>query len=927
MTATFPQAILDTRVELLLGGVWTNVTTYVYQRDQVSIERGHPDEATTATPSAGALTLNNRDARFSPYNPVGPYYGQIGRNTPLRISVPEGSSYLRSEVDTASYASCPSSSGVNITGDIDVQVEATLDNWFTATLLAAKYDSTSNQRSWALLLNADSTLAFTWSTDGTSTNAKRITSTVPVPLLALNHGAVRATLAVATGTVTFYTAATVAGPWTQLGSTSVQGATSIFASTAAVTVGYNATWAGAGVPGFQGKIQAMKLLSGIGGTTKANPNFTTQTAGATSFADAQGNTWTLAGNAEISDRKYRMHGEVPSWPPRRDTTNRDVFTPIQPAGLMRRLGQGTPPQYSALYRAYVRATGLSISGEPLTPLAYWPCEDGSSSTSIGAAIGPTAMTLSSLPSFASNSDFVCSQPIPAVNGSTWTGAVPAASGTQTTNALKFLLAVPSGGDTNNGVIARMYTNGTIARLDAVYTTGGNLTITAYNAAGAQLATTGAGGPGVDGKLLFCMLFVSKSGTSVSFDFNYTDLSAPTAEGSYGGTVASASVGIVTQVQINPGGLLTGTAVGHVVVTDANDIGNYIGASSPITAWTGEAAGSRFARLCTEEGVTARVRGSLTDTVLMGPQPAKDFLSLLQEVEDADRGLIFEPRQCLGLGYRTRVSMLNQPAAVTLSFTSAHLSDPLEPTDDDLLTVNDITVQREGGSSMRQTLASGAMSTQPPPNGIGLYDSAVTVNLASDGQALSDETGWLLHLGTVNELRYPRIAVNLARSELASQFYALQDVDVGDRIVVTNTPADLPPDGISQIVRGGSEVCFGFTFTLDWVCAPESPYHVAVFDDPVLGRADIDGSTLTAGITSTATSMQVTITDLTKPLWTTSAGDFPFDIAVGGERMTVTNITGSSSPQTMTVTRSVNGVVKAQTAGTDVRLFQPAILSM
>ena len=44
-------------------------------------------------------------------------------------------------------------------------------------------------------------------------------------------------------------------------------------------------------------------------------------------------------------------------------------------------------------------------------------------------------------------------------------------------------------------------------------------------------------------------------------------------------------------------------------------------------------------------------------------------------------------------------------------------------------------------------------------------------------------------------------------------------------------------------------------------------------------------------------------------------------------MTVTNITGSSSPQTFTVIRSVNGVAKAQTAGTDVRLWQPMILSM
>ena len=69
------------------------------------------------------------------------------------------------------------------------------------------------------------------------------------------------------------------------------------------------------------------------------------------------------------------------------------------------------------------------------------------------------------------------------------------------------------------------------------------------------------------------------------------------------------------------------------------------------------------------------------------------------------------------------------------------------------------------------------------------------------------------------------------------------------------------------------------------------------------------------------------TNAGSPLWTTSAGDFPFDINIGGEQITVTNITGASSPQTFTVTRSVNGVVKAQSSGADVRLFFPMILAV
>jgi hypothetical protein len=45
------------------------------------------------------------------------------------------------------------------------------------------------------------------------------------------------------------------------------------------------------------------------------------------------------------------------------------------------------------------------------------------------------------------------------------------------------------------------------------------------------------------------------------------------------------------------------------------------------------------------------------------------------------------------------------------------------------------------------------------------------------------------------------------------------------------------------------------------------------------------------------------------------------VLIGGERMTFTAVTGSSSPQTATATRSVNGIVKAQTINTGLRVFQ------
>lgn len=81
------------QIELLLSGVWTDITAYVMVRDDggnIAITRGMRDEGSETDHATLRLTLNNRDGRFSPRNPVGTYFGLIGRNTPIRVSVPNG---------------------------------------------------------------------------------------------------------------------------------------------------------------------------------------------------------------------------------------------------------------------------------------------------------------------------------------------------------------------------------------------------------------------------------------------------------------------------------------------------------------------------------------------------------------------------------------------------------------------------------------------------------------------------------------------------------------------------------------------------------------------------------------------------------------------------------------------------------------------
>jgi hypothetical protein len=81
------------QIELLINGEWVDITAYVMVRDDggnISITRGRRDEGGTADHAVLNLLLDNRDGRWSPRNPTGTYYGLIGRNQPIRVSVPNG---------------------------------------------------------------------------------------------------------------------------------------------------------------------------------------------------------------------------------------------------------------------------------------------------------------------------------------------------------------------------------------------------------------------------------------------------------------------------------------------------------------------------------------------------------------------------------------------------------------------------------------------------------------------------------------------------------------------------------------------------------------------------------------------------------------------------------------------------------------------
>jgi hypothetical protein len=885
----FPQTPLPLKVELQVGSVWTDVTTDVRGEQQIRIQRGRSDWGQEVDSTRCSFTLDNNSGKYSPRNASGPYYGQIGRNTPCRVSVMTGTPYLDLPGSSSDFAETADVAALDITGDLDVRLDASFANWLpplasgnaASVEMIGKFSGTG-QKSW-FLGSRNGLLYFEWSADGT--NSLSASSTLPPVIPGSGRLAIRVALDVNNGasgnTVTFYTADNLDAPWTQLGATVVQaGTTSVFSSTSPVRIG-NATGFNFAQP-FS-RVHSAEIRNGLWGTIVAQPYFSNQAVGATSFSDAPGRTWTVNGAASITNRQTRFVGEVSAWAVRWETRF-DVVTQIDASGILRRLTQGASPVRSAMYRELTNPSRTGIVG-------YWPMEDDAGATTLASALPAQAAmpAPSSGMSLAAFSDWAASAPLPTFTfGTTKARLAPYTA----TNFLfaRFFTQVPAGGVSGTDRLFSFTTTGTARTWSLFINTAGALALQAYDIDGTQLFTSGFGLFAINGVPRHIGIELTQSGANINwvlvvYEIDETDLATITLS-TLSGTLNSNTAGAATEVRVGQDGLLNGTAVGHVAMASSSTA--FTATQGAMIGWREETASGRVQRLGSEEGFPAYSVAASDQQ--MGPQGRSTLVDLLREAEAADEGILCEGRSYLGLRLRDRISLYNQRSALTLDYTgSSGLVTPLEPTDDDQSVRNDRTVARVGGSSSRLTLDTGPLSTQAPPTGVGRYDDSVTRNLATDDQTL-DHAGWLLHVGTWDETRYP--VVRLVLSKVPAMLESAAAVDIGDRIQITNPPSWLPLDTADLQVQGYSEVLDQFTWNLDFNCIPAGPWDVAWAGDASTASSprefrwtDTTGSALVEALTTTETDVDVRTTD--GPVWSPNVRDTPFDWRVAGEVMTVT----------------------------------------
>lgn len=855
-------------IEIHDGTAWTSVLDDALKRESVEISRGRQDEASTVDPAECSMALRDRErnGRYNPYVPTSPLYGAVGVNTPLRVAVTEETCWLTSPARlTGAVATTPDNAAFDVT-DLDVRLDVRMHSWRPGgdgRDLCARYVITGNQRSWVLQLLGDGRLQLTWSPDGTLASRLTATSTAAVPETT-TRAVLRATLDVNNGAggydVAFYTGASPTGgvsqAWVQLGTTVTgTGTTAIYGGSAGLDVGDAS--AGLLAP-MRGLIYAFQLRSGLVGMVVANPDFTIQAAGTTSFTDSAGRTWTTGALGEITNRHTRFIGEVSSWNLGWHRSGNEVWAPLEAAGVLRRLGQGKDPLKSALTR-YVPTT---------SPVAYWPLEDGQGATQSWSPISGVSPMLTSGLEYGADDSLSSSEALPSVSeGAKITGQIPGHTTTSWTVQFVYRVDAAPAAET--------------VLLD-LKTSGGSVTtwrITLDPTYGASVYALDRGGLVLDytrlftavgnltGRWMSCELEARQNGGNIEMTLRCAPIGTNTQYISFsGGAGTNAALRTVTAAY---DAQMDGARIGHIAVWSTYNAGGslkYDVYQGPGDAFNGEAGGDRIARLCEEEDVEYAVWGASDsdEQVALGPQRPMPLLDLLQEAADAEGGILYEDRETLRLTYRDHTTRLGQGACVILPYGA--LAE-LVPAADDQRIRNDVTASRPNGTSMRSEVTTGRLGTpKPEDGGAGRYAESIEVNVYDDDLA-GDAAGWATHLGTWEGQRFPvvRIKMHALSNDQIRQVCLL---DIGDRLRITDPPAWLGPGDLDLIVEGiASEEIqpeHG-AWELELVCTPARPWDTAVSDDLTYGRADTDGSALAAALDTTSTLVRI-YTPAANPAW-------------------------------------------------------------
>lgn len=912
-------------VQAFIDGAWVNITADADDVDGggrisgtqgVVIKRGRPRGAKRANAGECNFTIFNRDGKYASRNPRSPYFGLLPLNTPVRVKANPYESYLRCEsaTDNSIAVTGPDSATLDITGDMELRIDFEPDQnaGVYHYAIAAKYLITGSQRSWLFALDKGYPV-FRWSPDGTLGSLRTVTATAPLPdgrtclkmQFDANNGAGGAT-------VTFYTATSIDGTYTQLGS-SITGAptSSIFSGTAPVTI----TAIGDGNVGiqtdsskkFQGKIYTLRIYSNLTGTLAGEAKFSNLEPGTTSYNDGT-TTWTIQSPGYIASDKIRFYGSIPRWPVSAAVDGRNKYSAITAYGLLQSLSQDSLTLNSAMYDFYVAIPTL---------VGYWPCEDGTDSTQLTSALTTARPALAANVEYASVDTLSGSRAVMNITeDSRVTGrfVTVASTGVATFTLAIFMDQAPATdcvifNVTTSTGLSFKFTVGTISYITQVYDVDGTLL---------SSANTGFGAGVEPGNWVVTVIEMAQSGADVTWVTNWRALD--TTIGYFqNGTAASVTLGRLSSWSIpglTAGHGLTTCAIGHIAGDSQDDSfleGTHL---SSFRGYINETEVARLVRLGSANGITVRIQGDTSRGTPMGVQGSNNtLLGHFEECAEAGRGLLYESRFDGALVYMMRSEMENYYARAVGYASGAFLG---ARQDDDIEPVNYVTVTRTNGGSSTAITETGSRSV----TNIGVKSDPQTLNLATDAQTF-DVAKWIRHIGSWDEESWLDIEFELAKpiilnnSALLAHMYGF---DLGKALLITDPPDYLPVREPECMIDEYTEQLLRLSHSLILQTSPARMFGTASFIDNRV-RVSSNASYLTSAIDDNDVSFSVS-SDSLYTEWNDPGVDFYLAVSNGKERMTVTAISGSG-PWTFTVTRGSPAF--AHEADADVRLWDHRVM--
>lgn len=853
---------LRTRVEIAPGAdpsaspvTWA--WEYAGKRRQsaaIEITGGRDDEAATVEAGSFAATMENRDGNLSPRNILGQWYGQLHRGTPLRLTYDRTTDTFGRTVSAGGWGT--NDDGFTWIPRSDRTTYYSVDGTRGVLTLPTNFDS------YVLLDQAGSLdVEVVWSTT--------------LPVLPTGANFVSGSMLRREDDSTFLKVQielTPAGAVNVLARRHLStGDTTLIGSTAS-GVTYSAgqkVWAKARADGPYIMIKTWT------GNRSDEPS--TWTASSTDNVIEGGGAglyhWRINSNAgtytayidDIEIVNLLWSGTVPEWPVRwPNKSGKDSTLPINAAGILRKIGQGARNLKSPL---------RNLLGNLSYTAQYIPGEDAAGATVAASAVsGAPPATVVDV-GFAADDTLPGSGATMVLNTygvSKISGKIPPKNTTDGYAAM--MLAKLETLPVTNVPVYEFRATGTHTRVVVLMSPTGFI-LRSYDRDGNLVVNTTALYVVDPTQWVAFQMETNVSGGTVNVALSWHQVGETVFYGindNYSGTATRLDYFTVIGASAN-------MAVAHLWMGD-NDLPFVATTFSKVSnGYIGEPAADRIARLCRENSVPVLALSG--DSEPMGRQKVAKLLDLLRECEAADMGILYE--RGAALAYVPRVRRYNMPVAMSLSWPGL-FDEPPEPADNDQRLRNSWTVKRTDGSSVTVT-------DQDSVDQSGLWEDETEINIESDDR-LFDFAAWLTSLGTSDELRWPRITINLLKHpELIGPWLSCR---IGSRIQISDPPSQIAGEVIDLLIEGFSQTINNYEWIVELSCAPARPWEIGVYDDTTY-RYDVD-SYIEADLAADDTTVAVICRDR-NGFW--SHLDTPYDVIVSGQRNTVV---GMSQPDSVAV---------------------------